>query len=645
MKSKGIAMKRIFGMATAQEENNSVSAKFEKYLSKELAYDLLRVHGNIIIFFSKKDGWIGANKAFFDLFKFEDMDDFLEYHSSVRELFFSESETIFVGDDNGWVEYIRKRKNGEFKVSIRINEEVRVFRVYVTHSFAFKELFIVEFDDITEVEQTRKKAQQLENLKTKFLANISHEFRTPMNAILGFIELLSQTKLTNIQKNYLQILERSSESLMANIEALLDLSQLQSSKLRLNNNYVDIMKSIEALVRHFTFMINESAKHFYVYIDPALPQEVFTDAKKIEQVLSALLQHSLNQTQRGSKIYLDVRAIRENENGTYDIGFSVRHDGKGLTPKEIEAIRNAFDSTLESSLGIGLTLANEFVKLLGSQLEIRSDLASGTRFSFIMRLKFNEKRKYAYFNKRRAKVLMLDETKQDDYEYLLRYFKAYGFHVHKAQKIDEYLYKDADFVYVIASQKELSWVDELQRVHKTKPLVYVQPMGSRMHKKYLQLMDEVIREPLLPSAFYNHLLHINDLEVDVVPKEEMKLRKNLYALVVEDNVINQKLIELILKNRGISIAIASDGQEAVEMAKKEKYDIIFMDIDMPKKNGIAATREIKKSGLNTNTPVVALTAMALEGDREKLLQSGLDGYMSKPIKKEELSAILNRYFK
>jgi len=640
---KGVDMRRLFNLNSVKKQG--VSSKFEQYISKELAYDLLRVHGSLLTFYSKKDGWIGANKAFFDLFKFENMDEFLEFHKSIRELFFTESEEIFVDDDTSWIEYIRKRKNGKYKVTIRFEKEVRYYHVYVTHSFSFKELFIVELEDITELELTTAKAKELENLKSAFLANISQEFRTPMNGVLGFVELLSQTRLDRLQKSYLTMLERSSETLMSNIEALLDLSQLQGGKLKPNNEYVDILKRLEKLASHYTYTAHEGRRKLYAFIDPLLPLEIFTDAKKIEQVLQALLQHSINYTDKGDKIFLDVKAIRKNQNDTYDIGFSVRHNGRGLTQEDLEAVARPFSSVNNQALGIGLTLANEFSKLLGTKLEIRSDLAKGSHFSFVLRVKYSGRRDYATLKKNRMRILLLDTTKIDSLNVLAQYFASFGFEVDRATKMDENLYKDVDFVYVIASARETGWIEQLQKIKKRAPLIFAQVLGEQLKKVHHPYFEAILKEPYLPSRIYRHILEVSDYEAPAVSPEEMQLSKNLYALVVEDNVINQKLIEIILKNRGISIAIASDGEEAVEMARREKYDIIFMDIDMPKKNGIAATAEIKKhSKFNANTPVVALTAKALEGDKEELLAKGLDEYMSKPIQKDELEAILKKYF-
>ncbi len=635
-------MKKVLKMFDKKrQEGTTVFEKFEKYFSKELAYDLLRTQSSVLLFFSTKDGWLGANKAFFELLSFEDMDDFLQYHKSVREIFVTESENVFPKDDLGWIEYIRKKRNGKFRVAIRVENELRKYRVFVSHSFHFQELFIIELEDITEIELTQSKTKELENLKSQFLANISHEFRTPMNGVLGFIELLEHTKLDKQQQNYLSLLKRSSSTLLSNVESLLDLSLYQNGGLRLHNEYFDILKLCDALALEYSKNAYESGKRFYAFVDPALPLEIFSDSKRLHQVLSALLQHALNFTQSGDTIFFDIKAIRENVNNTYDIGFSIKHNGKGLSKEDIASIKEPFSSYNNRYLGIGLVVANTFAQLLGSELEIRSRIDKGSLFSFILRVKFHKKREYQSFSKNR--ITLFYSKRYENHEstiYLSTYLKAFGMEVAKTGILNDVIMQKSDFLYYVIDEEDIQKSD-IDAIHK--PKILLQQFGQKFSAKSLKIFEEIVHEPLLPNKIYRHLLMIHELK-NLEKEEGVLLKKNLYALVVEDNAINQKLLEFILKNKGISIALAADGVEAVEMAQKEPYDIIFMDIDMPKKDGVKATYEIKQmDGPNKSTPIIALTSMAMEGDKERLLAKGLDDYISKPIKQDELQFILNKY--
>ena len=636
-------MRRLFARNGHIEEN--VLWKFERYLSKELALDLLRSGSNVLAFYSKQDGWIGANKSFFDLFRFDNMEEFLKYHKSLRELFFTESEEIFKDDDTSWVEYIQDQKNGSYKVTIRINKEVRFFNVTVTHSFRFPELYIVELSDVTKLDLAIKKIKEIEYLKSTFLSRIGHELRTPMNGVLGFAELLSQTALDEKQQTYLTMLKRSSESLVFNIEALLALSQLQSGELQPSYQYIDILGHLEKVASHFTYIAYEGRSKLYTFIDPTLPLEILSDVKKIEQIVRALLQHSVDYTDRGEWIFLDVKVLSQSESGECEISFGVRHNGKGLTKEEIEAISKPFSSVSTKAFDIGLTLAAEYAQMLGSKLVIESDIDKGSSFKFTLRTFYKGKRGYDEFDHPKIHMLLLDPARQNGFNILAHYFKSFGFETRRFSSVHKELYEGADFVYVAASMKQAEQIEDLIKLQKSVPVILMQPLGEGLETRYLSYFDAILKEPFLPTRIYTQMLDVTSRKSTAPSQERVELKKHLHALVVEDNVINQRLIKIILEKRGIDVSTAADGQKGVDMALKEPYDIIFMDIDMPKKDGITATAEIKKySKYNAKTPVVAFTAKALEGDREKLLSYGFDEYMSKPIQNEELEAILKKYF-
>lgn len=635
-------MKNLFRHIGKKEEN--VISKFERYLSKELALDLLRSGSNLLAFYSKEDGWIGANKAFFDLFRFENMAEFLKYHKSVRELFFTESEDIFANDDTSWIEYIKDQKNGSYKVTIRIGKDVRSYNICVTHSFRFPELYIVELTEITKLELAIKKIKEIEYLKSTFLSRIGHELRTPMNGILGFAELLSQTALDAKQQNYLTMLKRSSESLVFNIDALLALSMLHSGELKPSNQSVDILEYLEKIATHFTHIAFEGRSKLYTFIDPALPLEIFSDAKKIEHIVRALLQHSIEYTDRGEWIFLDVKAAGKKDDGSCDIAFTVRHNGRGLTQDEIEAVSRPFSSVQTKAFDIGLTLATEYAELLGSKLTIESNLEKGSRFAFTLNVPCKGKREYKDIKKPKVHLLLLDPLKQNSLNIIAHYFSSFGFETERFNKVDEALSQKADFLYVAASMRNKSEIEKLARKKRNLHVVLIESLGERLERVYRSYFDAVLQEPYLPSSIYRQMIELSTDKGGELFKESVELRRDLRALVVEDNVINQKLMSIILKNKGISVDMASDGEKGVEMAKQAPYDMIFMDIDMPKKDGVTATAEIRKySQYNAKTPVIAFTAKALEGDREALLAKGFDEYMSKPIQKEELEMIL-KYF-
>lgn len=246
--------------------------------------------------------------------------------------------------------------------------------------------------------------------------------------------------------------------------------------------------------------------------------------------------------------------------------------------------------------------------------------------------------------KRKVKVLLLDNSRVDEANFLTIYLRAFAVDVIKSNLLDDTLYDDIDGLYIVANQNDSSWMLELGTYSKKAPITLLLEEHEKLQTKLTHIVDEVIHKPLLPSNMAKHLYSVHKFEAKKEASAELNLKHRLKALVVEDNLINQRLIQILLQEYDIKVATAANGLEAVDMAKKNKFDIIFMDIDMPEMNGIVATKQIKEQlPKNTHLPIVALTAMAMEGDREMLLREGLDDYLSKPLTKEKLESILDKY--
>lgn len=636
-------MTNLFQIPTTRPR--TVTERFEKYLSKDLLYDLLAITKDPIVFYDKEYGYTACNNAFLKLFSFEHIDDFLQYHQSLRDLFFTQSEDLSHMNERQWLEHLANKEK-ELHVSIRLESGVRRFALDVSYLSSSSNLLAITLRERTEEAKAQEKAKELEHLKTKFLADISHEFRTPMNGIFGFSELLSQTELDRLQRSYLSMIERSSKALMSSVEALLDLSQIQNKQLKLEYGWSDILRLLEKKVEFYSQAAHESGKKMYAFLDPLMARTYMIDVEKFEQIIEALLQHSLEATQNRGKIFFFFRRSGSQTRGTCNLTCEIKHNGKGLTKEEIDSIRNPFGEHANYSMGIGLALASELLKLLGAKLEIFSDIATGTTFSFTLHLRAGEKRVYEDLKKMEFGIALLDDSKAEAAKIFEHYLRYFGMHINKVTK-EELLDSKQNFMltYVFASTKEYSWLREIPTQKSKASFVFVQTYGPKLPKAYAKLFRSIVSEPFIPSLLYEHLRRVGDAYVPVPEEKPKKEQKSIYALIVEDNLINQKLLDRVLRDRGIKTAIASDGEEAVAKCNQEKYDIIFMDIDMPRMDGISATREIKAhSEYNKSTPIVALTAKALSGDKETLLLSGLDDYMSKPLRQEKLQRVLDQYF-
>ncbi|WP_321778939.1 response regulator [Sulfurimonas sp.] len=639
----------IFSFFQKQKPQVKELNHYSSYFTKELIWEIVDSNSSMMLFFTKEAGWIGANKLFFNTFGLTDIEDFRSKYESVRELFLNESEEIFTQDDKSWLDYIKKYKKDGYHITI-LNTDNEILTINAKcHSLeSSREFYIVELEDITKLELSKLKIKEVEKLKSRFLSNIGHEFRTPMNGILGFIELFEQTNLNKTQTEYLNMINRSSRNLMSNIETLLDLSQMQGGRLKLNPSVFNISVEMEKIAYNYSSFAKDKGINLFAFIDPKLPTELKADFGKIKQVMNSLIQNAIKFTSKGGRIIVEVKLLKKHLKGGCSIGFSVKDNGKGIANEHIALITEPFNAGTQADerLGIGLSLSHGLVNLLGSELKIQSEEGYGSYFNFTLNFKDAKGQAYKMMSKKRVKILLLDPKRVDEANFLTIYLRSFAIDVVKSNILDEKVYDGIQTLYVIANKKDSTWMLELGAYSKKTAVILFLEEDEKLQTKFTHIVDEVFRKPLLASVVAKqlNLIYKEDKVVKIQTKNIMQ--KNINALVVEDNFINQKLMNILLKEYDVKVFTASNGNEAVDMCEKKNFDIIFMDIDMPEKNGIIATKEIKqKINKNEKTPIIALTAMAMQGDKEMLLFEGLDDYMAKPLNRAILENMLHKYLR
>ncbi|MBU0631571.1 response regulator [bacterium] len=633
-----------------EEEDNTTSSFLEdqEVINKHLFYKMMDLNDSVVLFFNKKIGYIGANKSFIKIFGFGSIHDFRNDYESIRELFTSESEEIFTEDDKSWMDYIRVHKKEGYRVQAKSKEGVLLD--FIVKNNVLKEdgneLYILELKNVTEIEKAKAKADEVEALKTKILSNIGHEFRTPMNGILGFLDLLEKTNPTQKQIEYLKMTNNSAKSLMSNIETLLDLAQMQSGRLTLSNTEFSLVHEMQEVAKFFTEDGVDKGINVSFFIDPKLPQTIEGDIHKIKQIIHNLVQNAIKFTPRGGKVIVEIKLLRKLLHGACSVGFSVKDNGKGISANRLSEITQPFISSdqPDQRLGVGLSLSYGLVALLGGELKIQSEEGRGSIFNFSLEFNKYEGQSFKMIAQKNVKVLLLDDSKIDDANLLTSYLRSFSIGVTKVNSIDKNIYENIDALYIVASQDKSSWLMELGTHNKKVPVVFMLDIGEKLQTKMTHIVDKTIVKPLLPSAVSEHLDKIFSHEKASAPSPK-QMRLDIQALVVEDNLINQRLIKILLQEYNIRVVTASNGQEAVDLCTNKDFDIVFMDIDMPVKDGVLATREIKERLRNNGhtMPIIAVTALAMEGDRERLLAEGLDDYLSKPLTRNKLDLILNRY--
>jgi CheY-like chemotaxis protein len=469
-----------------------------------------------------------------------------------------------------------------------------------------------------------------------------------MNGVLGFIDLLKETELDTKQLEYINLISKSSQNLMTNIETLLDLSQLQGGRLELQNELFNLLPEMEKLAYHFYKAGEEKGVKVLSFIDPKLPKELEGDINKIIQIMSAITHNAIKFTSRGGKVIIEVKLLKRSQNGDCSIGFGIKDNGRGISEEQIALMNEPFTAGnhADQRMGVGLSLSYGLTKLMGSELRINSEKGNGTYVNFVLNFKNSQGQNYKMMPKKKVKVLLLDNSRVDEANFLTIYLRSFAVDVIKSNLLDEFVYDDIDALYIVANQNDSSWMLELGTYAKKRPITILLEEDEILQTKLTHIIDEVIHKPLLPASMAKHLYHVHKFETKKIKSPELSIKHKVKALVVEDNMINQRLIQLLLQQYNIMVSTAANGLEAIEMVKKSQFDIVFMDIDMPEMNGIIATKEIKKQlGYNVKLPIVALTAMAMDGDKEMLIQEGLDDYLSKPLTREKLELILDKYLK
>lgn len=631
----------------------SITASLEQdgYVSKELFYEILDLESNTILFFTKDEGWIGANKAFFNRFNFENIADFRKKHESIRELFIEESEEVFTEYDKSWLDYIRIHKENGYRVVLKDKNDndipCRVQARKIRQSG--KDLYVLELEDISELEEARFKTQEVERLKSKFLSNIGHEFRTPMNGILGFIELMEKNNADNQQSEYLQMINISARNLMSNIESLLDLAQMQGGRLSLNAAEFNPIAEMEELARLHAVEGRNKGISTYFFIDPKLPKYMTGDLRKLKQILNNLINNGLKFTKRGGKVMVEIKLVQRNNDGTCNIGFSVKDTGKGILKEHLAMITQPFvaGDQADNRLGVGLSLSHGLIQMMGGDLKIQSEYEKGSSFTFSLAFSCSEAQSFQIVKNCTAKVVLIDENRVEDANHLTQYLRSFSINVTKVNIVDEKIYENTDLVYLIASAEKPAWMLKLANFKKRGKTVLMINPGEQVETSIAHIIDHTFVKPMLPSKIANHLAKILRLPKSAPVLQEAKTQKSaIKALVVEDNLINQRLIKILLQEYNLHVTTAGDGEEAVNLCISHEYDIIFMDIDMPIKDGILATQEIKQQRDPSHKkimPIVALTALAMEGDREHILEEGLDDYLSKPLTRQKLEYVLQKH--
>ena len=587
---------------------------------------------SIIVLFDEKDGVIEVNRKFYEVFGFNSFAEFKEKHKCICELF-EERENFLKSstDEKLWVIPILEESQ---KVHLAmINKRVYSVKVAII-DIENKKTYLATFTDITEIEEARIKSQEAEREKANFLANMSHEIRTPMNSILGFSELLSKTQLDPKQSKYTKLIKSSTATLIQIINDILDFSKLESGQSEIEISNVNPFMEFEDTLMLLAEKAREKNLSYIIDIDSALPECIGIDSFHIKQILINLIGNAIKFTHEHGTIYIKIESIVTKDEKK--VRFIVQDSGIGIPKDRQDKIFEPFSQADSSTTrkfggtGLGLSISSSLSKLMGSRLQLESEEGKGSKFYFdisYIDCAANSTLK-EHLNDFKVYVYNMNET-------LLKYLSTQL----NSYKVDYIVIDDFDKKLDIPNSVIISKDEKFSKKFKKARILLLTKADKCVENsrcQHIEIFDD------FPSILYNELMRLKLIDTDVQKSKDYN-NINLKILIAEDYEINRILVsELLGQFENIEYAFALNGQEAVDMAIKNKYDLILMDINMPIMNGMDATR-ILVNEFNIQTPIVALTANALEGDKEKFLSAGMADYLTKPIDIKAFETILLKY--
>ncbi len=512
----------------------------------------------------------------------------------------------------------------------------------------------IVFRDTSVIERAKAAERYFDQFKKRFLTNISHEFRTPMNAIIGFTDLLKGTPLSSWQKEYVEMASKSASSMMRNIENLLELMQVESGSVHTSLQLFNPVETLETFSAQFKELADNKEIQLLIMIDPTLPKMVLGDQDKIFTILRNLIQNAIKFTDSGGQVMVEAVVVKKNGKSV-EVEYAISDTGVGIESEKVKTLLRPFASAWENQrrgkdgLGIGLSLSHKYVDMMDSHLMLASQPGIGSRFSFRIHHVIREKAGFESLDGVHAAIYSQDASSAQS-ALLQRYLDLLKIQSTPISTLINRILYDIDVLFIDAPHISKSQIDALKTTYPQLQVVPIVENNEEMNA--LLGVESFIPLPILPSAVYRSLsiLHRDEMsrEERSDDREESSVDHQIKILVAEDNLINLRLLETILLQEHFKVTAVDNGQKAVDAYLEEPFDLVLMDIDMPIMDGLTANRLIKEIDKRDNrgfTPVIALTAHALIGDRERIVAAGLDAHLAKPIDKNFLLQTIERYLK
>ncbi len=515
-----------------------------------------------------------------------------------------------------------------------------------------------------ELEKAKRAAEEANRAKSEFLANMSHQIRTPMNGVLGMIDLALGTRSATEQEECLVMARSSADTLLSVINDILDFSKIEAKKLELDPVDFDLNECVEEALRSFAMRAAEKGLELICEVRPEAPAMVSADAARLRQVLNNLVGNAVKFTHEG-EVVLHVAQEGESD-GRVRLHFTVSDTGVGVPADKQKLIFDPFaqaDSSVARKFGgtgLGLTISSRLVQLMGGEIWVESDAGQGSRFHFTISARPSTKAADPQENPAESLTgipVLLVEDNATSRRTLGQLLARWGMCVTVAaegasalERIESAAQAGVPFKLVLAGTR-VPGQDAFALVRQVKPLPgTVRPAIVKLAScgelggvaRYREMgvaacVSKPLRQAELKAALNRALRPVEAASpVVAIPSAVDNRTGSLRILLAEDNQINQHLAVRLLEKRGHQVTVAGNGRRVLELIEMSDFDLILMDVQMPEMDGFEATMAIRalEQGTGLHLPIIAMTANVMQGDRERCLQSGMDGYLPKPIKPE-----------